>query len=91
MTETQVYITATDIITLFGMVIMLPFIAAIIIWALNFIPEFMRSVVKSVKNPNLIYDKENLSDPSLDASELGEKTFSFERTGMNGNNDVAKR
>lgn len=74
-----------DVIALFLAIIFLPCLAVVITRVLNFVPSFMISLLKSVKNPSIIYsddyiDSSNIAnsriaDSSIANSDFGSKTL----------------
>lgn len=69
-----------DVIALFLAIIFLPCLAVVITRIINFVPSFMRSVLRSVKNPSIIYsddyiDSSNITNSRLVDSDFGSKTL----------------
>lgn len=69
-----------DVISLFLVIIFLPCLAVVITRIINFVPRFIRSVLRSVKNPSLIYsddyiDSSNIANSRLADSDFGSKTL----------------
>lgn len=74
-----------DVISLFLVIIFLPCLAVIITRIINFVPVLVRSVLRSVKNPSLIYSDDyidsskvansRIADSRLADSDFGSKTL----------------
>jgi hypothetical protein len=73
-------LTSDDVTALLVAIIFLPCLAAIITRVLIFVPGLLRSVLRSIKNPSLIYDdnyidNSTIHESSLASSEFGSKTL----------------
>jgi hypothetical protein len=79
------FLNHDDVIALFLVMIFLPCLAVIITKILNFVPSFMVSLLKSVKNPSLVYSDDyidssriansRIADSSIANSDFGSKTL----------------
>jgi hypothetical protein len=73
-------LTSDDVITLFFAIIFVSCLAAIIVRVLVFVPNLLTSVLRSVRNPSLIYDdnyidNSTIHESSLASSDFGSKTL----------------
>jgi hypothetical protein len=73
-------LTSDDVILLLSAIIFLPCLAAIITRILVFVPGLLTSILRSVRNPSLIYDdnyvdNSTIHESSLASSDFGSKTL----------------
>lgn len=73
------FITDKDVLMLFVAIIFMVSIAWLVGRLINFIPDFMVSLVRKIKNKSIIYSNDHLNnpdlDPNLDKSDLGLKNL----------------
>lgn len=73
-------LTSDDVTALLVAIIFLPCLAAIITRVLVFVPGLLTSILRSVRNPSLIYDdnyvdNSTIHESSLASSDFGSKTL----------------
>lgn len=64
------FFTAADVTILFVAMLFVAIFGFLIVWLINFIPIFIRSVVCSVQNKSIIYDNDYVDSSQLDQGQL---------------------
>jgi hypothetical protein len=73
-------ITSNDVIRVLFLIVFISCLASIVVRILVFVPRLLSSLVRSVKNPNMIYsdnyiDNSTIHQSSISNSDFGNKTL----------------